>query len=163
AVSGVAKGIQWLSNINMVLAGNLAVGVFGGGPTNLLPHPNPPPLGRYLRGMAPNAARLGAPGRGRTRAWLALRTVLCRAAWISWTPFVGMFIARISRGRTIKQFVVGVLLIPSVVSLIWFAIFGGAAIDLQRTGTDLASASVEGQLFGLLHAMPLGGLLSVLA
>jgi choline-glycine betaine transporter len=74
-----------------------------------------------------------------------------------------MFIARISRGRTIKQFVVGVLLIPSLVSLIWFAIFGGAAIDLQRSGTDLASQSVEGQLFGLLHSMPLGGLLSVVA
>jgi choline-glycine betaine transporter len=74
-----------------------------------------------------------------------------------------MFIARISRGRTIKQFVVGVLLIPSLVSLIWFAVFGGAAINLQRSGTDLASASVEGQLFGLLHSMPLGGVLSVLA
>jgi choline-glycine betaine transporter len=74
-----------------------------------------------------------------------------------------MFIARISRGRTIKQFVVGVLLIPSLVSLIWFAIFGGAAIELQRSGTDLASASVEGQLFGLLHSLPLGGVLSVLA
>jgi choline-glycine betaine transporter len=74
-----------------------------------------------------------------------------------------MFIARISRGRTIKQFVVGVLLIPSVVSLVWFAIFGGAAINLQRSGTDLASANVEGQLFGLLHSMPLGGVLSVLA
>jgi choline-glycine betaine transporter len=90
-------------------------------------------------------------------------TVFYWAWWISWTPFVGMFIARISRGRTIKQFVVGVLLIPSFVSLIWFAVFGGAAINLQRSGTDLASADVEGQLFGLLHSLPLGGLLSVVA
>jgi choline-glycine betaine transporter len=74
-----------------------------------------------------------------------------------------MFIARISRGRSIKQFVVGVLLIPSVVSLLWFAIFGGAAIQAQRNGTDLASADTEGQLFGLLHSMPLGGLMSVIA
>jgi choline-glycine betaine transporter len=74
-----------------------------------------------------------------------------------------MFIARISRGRTIKQFVVGVLLIPSAVSLVWFAIFGGAAIQAQRSGTDLASASTEGQLFGLLHSLPLGGLLSIIA
>ncbi len=67
-----------------------------------------------------------------------------------------MFIARISRGRTIRQFIAGVVLIPSVVSLVWFAIFGGAAINLQRSGTDLASRSTEEQLFGLLDTMPLG-------
>ena len=62
------------------------------------------------------------------------------AWWLSWTPFVGMFIARISRGRTIRQFVTGVLLVPSLVSLVWFCIFGGAAIELQQTGTDIAGA-----------------------
>ena len=71
-----------------------------------------------------------------------------------------MFIARISRGRTIRQFVAGVLLIPSVVSLVWFAIFGGAAINLQRNGTDLAGAApTEGQLFGMLDTLPLGAVL----
>jgi choline-glycine betaine transporter len=95
--------------------------------------------------------------------WLSGWTVFYWAWWISWTPFVGMFIARISRGRTIKQFVTGVILIPSAVSLVWFAIFGGAAIELQRTGTDLASLSTEAQLFGLLHSLPLGGVLSVIA
>jgi choline-glycine betaine transporter len=109
------------------------------------------------------AARTAATGGDATAEWLSGWTVFYWAWWISWTPFVGMFIARISRGRTIKQFVVGVLVIPSLVSLLWFAIFGGAAIDLQRGGTDLASASTEGQLFGLLHSMPLGGVLSVLA
>jgi choline-glycine betaine transporter len=113
--------------------------------------------------MAQMAARTAATGGDATAEWLSGWTVFYWAWWISWTPFVGMFIARISRGRTIKQFVVGVLLIPSLVSLIWFAVFGGAAINLQRSGTDLASASVEGQLFGLLHSMPLGGVLSVLA
>jgi choline-glycine betaine transporter len=74
-----------------------------------------------------------------------------------------MFIARISRGRTIRQFISGVILIPSAVSLLWFAIFGGTAIQLQRTGTDLASRPTEGQLFGLLDTMPLGAVLGVIA
>jgi choline/carnitine/betaine transport len=163
AVSGVAKGIQWLSNINMVLAGILALVVFVGGPTILILNLIPTAIGDYFGDMAQMAARTAATGGDATAKWLSSWTVFYWAWWISWTPFVGMFIARISRGRSIKQFVVGVLLIPSVVSLIWFAIFGGAAIDLQRSGTDIASAGVEGQLFGLLHSLPLGGLLSVIA
>jgi choline/carnitine/betaine transport len=163
AVSGVAKGIQWLSNINMVLAGILALVVFVAGPTILILNLVPTAIGDYFGNMAQMAARTAATGGDATAEWLSSWTVFYWAWWISWTPFVGMFIARISRGRTIKQFVVGVLLIPSFVSLIWFAIFGGAAIDLQRSGTDLAAANTEGELFGLLHSMPLGGLLSVLA
>jgi choline/carnitine/betaine transport len=163
AVSGIAKGIQWLSNINMVLAGILALFVFVAGPTILILNLIPTAIGDYFGNMAQMAARTAATGGDATAEWLSGWTVFYWAWWISWTPFVGMFIARISRGRTIKQFVVGVLLIPSAVSLIWFAVFGGAAINLQRSGTDLASASVEGQLFGLLHSMPLGGVLSVLA
>jgi choline/carnitine/betaine transport len=163
AVSGVAKGIQWLSNINMVLAGILALFVFVAGPTILILNLIPTAIGDYFGNMAQLAARTAATGGDATAEWLSSWTVFYWAWWISWTPFVGMFIARISRGRTIKQFVVGVLLIPSAVSLVWFAVFGGAAINLQRSGTDLASQSVEGQLFGLLHSMPLGGLLSVVA
>jgi choline-glycine betaine transporter len=72
-----------------------------------------------------------------------------------------MFIARISRGRTIRSFVAGVILVPSLVSLVWFAIFGGAASTLQRTGIDLASQSAEAQLFGVLEAYPLGAVLGV--
>jgi choline-glycine betaine transporter len=109
------------------------------------------------------AARTAATGGDGTAEWLSGWTVFYWAWWISWTPFVGMFIARISRGRTIRQFVVGVMLIPSAVSLIWFAIFGGAAIELQRSGTDLASQDLEGQLFGLLDSIPLGGVLSIIA
>jgi choline/carnitine/betaine transport len=163
AVSGVAKGIQWLSNINMVLAGILALFVFVAGPTILILNLVPTAIGDYFGNLAQMAARTEASGGDATADWLSGWTVFYWAWWISWTPFVGMFIARISRGRTIKQFVVGVLLIPSAVSLIWFAIFGGAAIQTQRGGTDLASLSVEGQLFGLLHSMPLGGILSIVA
>jgi choline-glycine betaine transporter len=108
------------------------------------------------------SARTGAEGAD-VNTWLQSWTIFYWAWWISWTPFVGMFIARISRGRTIKQFITGVILIPSTVSLIWFAIFGGAAIAQQQAGNDLASAGTEEQLFGLLQSFPLGSVLSVVA
>jgi len=163
AVTGIANGIQWLSNINMVLAGVLALVVFVAGPTILILNLIPTAIGDYFGDLADMAARTAATGGDGTAEWLAGWTVFYWAWWISWTPFVGMFIARISRGRSIKQFVVGVLLIPSAVSLLWFAIFGGAAINLQRSGTDLAGQSTEGQLFGLLNSMPLGAVLSIIA
>src|SRR5215207_1822285 len=93
------------------------------------------------------------------RGW----TVFYWAWWISWTPFVGVFIARISRGRTIRQFVTGVLLVPSVVTLMWFVIFGGAGIAAQRDGVDVAGrATSEGQLFGVLQQYPLATVMTVL-
>jgi choline/carnitine/betaine transport len=162
AVSGVAKGIQWLSNINMVLAAVLAFFVFVAGPTILILNLVPGAIGHYFADLASMAARTGADG-APTAEWLQSWTVFYWAWWISWTPFVGMFIARISRGRTIKQFITGVILIPSTVSLIWFAIFGGAAIAQQQAGNDLASAGTEEQLFGLLQSFPLGSVLSVVA
>jgi choline/carnitine/betaine transport len=162
AVTGVAKGIQFLSNVNMVLAAILAIFVFVAGPTILILNLLPTAIGDYFGNLAQMAARTAATGGDATAEWLAGWTVFYWAWWISWTPFVGMFIARISRGRTIRQFVAGVVLIPSVVSLLWFAIFGGAAINLQRSGTDLAARPTEGQLFGLLDAMPLGAVLGAI-
>ena len=167
AVTGVAKGIQLLSNVNMVLAGVLALVVFVAGPTILILNLLPTAIGEYFRQLAEMSARTAAAGGDAMGTWLSGWTIFYWAWWISWTPFVGMFIARISRGRTIKQFVVGVLLIPSAVSLVWFAIFGGTAISMQRQGTDLAARSVEEQLFGLLGSVlsvpPAGTVLSVLA
>jgi choline/carnitine/betaine transport len=132
AVSGVAKGIQWLSNINMVLALVLAAFVFVVGPTVLILNLVPGAIGDYVREFAEMSGRTGATGGDAMRDWLGGWTIFYWAWWISWTPFVGMFIARISRGRSIRQFVAGVILVPSVVSLVWFAIFGGAAISQQR-------------------------------
>ncbi len=163
AVSGVAKGIQWLSNINMVLAIGLAVFVFVVGPTVFILDLIPTALGSYFQDLAMMSARTDAAGGEAMATWLSGWTVFYWAWWLSWTPFVGMFIARISRGRTIRQFVTGVLLVPSLVSLVWFAIFGGAAIKAQQNGLDLGGAgSPEGQLFGLLDTMPLAGLTTVL-
>jgi choline/carnitine/betaine transport len=143
AVSGVAKGIQWLSNINMVLAFVLAAFVFVVGPTVLILNLVPGAIGDYVREFAEMSGRTGATGGEEMRGWLGSWTIFYWAWWISWTPFVGMFIARISRGRSIRQFVAGVILVPSVVSLFWFAIFGGAAIQTQREA--LAAQGVSSQ------------------
>ena len=143
AVSGVAKGIQWLSNINMVLALVLAVFVFVVGPTVFILNLVPTAVGSYFQDLAMMSARTDAAGGDAMQEWLSGWTIFYWAWWVSWTPFVGMFIARISRGRTIRQFVTGVLLVPSAVSLVWFAIFGGAGIDMQRGGTDLAGPATR--------------------
>ncbi len=162
AVSGVSRGIQWLSNINMVLALVLAVFVFVLGPTVLILNLLPTALGDYAANLAAMSAR-SAEGGADTEKWLSSWTIFYWAWWISWTPFVGMFLARISRGRTIRQFVVGVILIPTTVSLIWFVVFGGAGIGQQRDGIDVfGTGEPESTLFGVLGNLPLAALSSLL-
>ena len=140
----------------------LALFVFIVGPTIFILNLIPTSIGSYFQDLAMMAARTGAEG-AETDAWLGSWTIFYWAWWISWTPFVGMFIARISRGRTIRQFVTGVLLVPSMVSLVWFCIFGGAAMDLQKNGTDIAGAATpESQLFNTLAEYPAATAASVL-
>jgi choline/carnitine/betaine transport len=162
AVSGVAKGIQYLSNINMVLALALALFLFVVGPTIFILNLVPTSVGSYLGDLPMMSARTAAEG-GETATWLQGWTVFYWAWWLSWTPFVGMFIARISRGRTIREFVGGVLLVPTLVSLVWFAVLGGSAINLQQKGTDIAGAGgLEEQLFTTLESFPFATLTSIL-
>lgn len=174
AVSGIERGIQALSNINMVLAVLLAVVVFVGGPTLFILNVIPSAVGDFVSELPAMASRTTASGDDSVAAWLSSWTVFYWAWWISWTPFVGMFIARISRGRTIREFVVGVLLVPSVVSLLWFSIFGGGAIGLQEraeaSGDEAAMLTrmVDGApdldfdlaLFGVLEALPVPALVT---
>ena len=163
AVSGMARGIQYLSNTNMVLALVLAVFVFVVGPTVLILNLVPSAIGSYFSDLGEMAARTEASGGDAMATWLRGWTVFYWAWWISWTPFVGMFIARISRGRTIRQFVTGVLLVPSAVSLVWFAVFGGAGIASQQSGSGLADeATPEGQLFAVVEQYPLASVATVL-
>lgn len=135
AVSGISRGIKWLSNTNMVLAGILALFVFVVGPTVFILNLLPTTIGGYAEQLAVMSARTEAAGGEEVADWLSGWTIFYWAWWVSWTPFVGMFIARISRGRTIRQFVTGVLVAPTLVSLVWFAIFGGLGIDLELGGT----------------------------
>ncbi|MET8862046.1 BCCT family transporter [Nonomuraea sp. NPDC004580] len=163
AVSGVEKGIQWLSNTNMLLAVALAVFVFVVGPTVLILNLLPTSVASYLGELAGLAGRTEATGGKEVAGWLSTWSVFYWAWWISWTPFVGMFIARISRGRTIRQFVGGVILVPSLVSLVWFAIFGGTAMSLEAEGAGLTrEATAEGRLFAVLNQFPLVGVTTVL-
>ncbi|MFC7329239.1 BCCT family transporter [Marinactinospora rubrisoli] len=163
AVSGIERGIQWLSNANMAMAALLLVFLLVTGPTVYILNMVPTTLGGYLQDFFGMAARTEASGGAGTAEWLSSWTVFYWAWWISWTPFVGLFIGKISRGRTIRQFVAGVILVPSAVSLVWFAILGGTAIDLQTSGIDLAGeASPEAQLFSLLQNFPWATVVSVL-
>ncbi|MEU2659985.1 BCCT family transporter [Streptomyces sp. NPDC007325] len=162
AVSGVEKGIQWLSNINMVLALLLAVFVFVAGPTIIVLDLLPTSIAAYIGDLPQLAGRTEATSGENIHDWLGSWTVFYWAWWISWTPFVGMFIARISRGRTIRQFIGGVILVPSAVSLVWFAIFGGTAMRLSEEGRLSDETTPEGQLFGLLQEFPLTGVMSLL-
>lgn len=175
AVSGIERGIQWLSNTNMVLALVLALIVFIGGPTLFILNVIPNAIGAFIRDLPEMASRTAASTDGTMADWLSSWTVFYWAWWVSWTPFVGLFIARISRGRSIRQFVTGVLLVPSTVTLLWFAIFGGGAIGLQeraqRSGdsSQALASIVDGApdinfdlvLFDLLEKLPVPGWVAV--
>jgi glycine betaine transporter len=161
AVSGVERGIQWLSNFNMVLAVLLVLFILIAGPTVFIFDTLIGATGDYLGGLLGRSFRTGAFG---GEEWLGSWTIFYWVWWISWTPFVGTFLARISKGRTIRQFVIGVLLVPSGVSFVWFAILGGSAIDLQLSGAanlTQAVAEPEVALFTLLEEFPISGFTSV--
>ena len=161
AMSGVGKGIQYLSNTNMVLAAILAIFVFVVGPTLAVLNLIPGTVGAYLADFFDMASRTATNSDGE---WLSSWTIFYWSWWISWSPFVGMFLARISRGRTIREFCLGVLFVPAGVSIIWFAIFGGTAITMEREGESIwGDGSAETQLFNLLHNLPAGEIVGVVA
>ncbi|RSN66381.1 BCCT family transporter [Actinomadura sp. WAC 06369] len=162
AVSGVARGVQWLSNINMVLAIVLALFIFVVGPTVFMLQMIPTSVGVYIQDFGQMASRSGATGGEEMEDFLSNWTIFYWAWWISWAPFVGMFLARISRGRTIRQFVAGVIVVPSVVSLLWFSVFGGAAIRDQQNGNDpYGDGSPEAITFNVLGDLPWSGITAV--
>lgn len=148
AVSGVEKGIRRLSNLNIVLFSSLLLFVLVCGSTLELLNGFVQNLGDYLDGLVLKTFDLyvytGA-GAGKSEEWLGLWTLFYWAWWISWAPFVGMFIARISRGRSVRELVCGVLLIPLGFTLAWLSVFGNSALDLvmNHGATDLGKAALE--------------------
>lgn len=164
AMSGVSKGIQWLSNANMVVAAILAIFVFVFGPTVAQLNMLPTAVGSYLQNFFEMAARTAESSDGQAGEFLSSWTIFYWAWWISWSPFVGTFLARISRGRTVREFCLGVMLVPAGLSTAWFAIFGATAIKMEQAGESIVGdGSNEEQLFNLLHSLPGGYVMGVFA
>ncbi|WP_353945666.1 BCCT family transporter [Streptomyces sp. HUAS MG91] len=164
AFSGLHKGVKWLSTANLVLAACLMLFVFVLGPTVYILDVIPASVGGYLHELLPMASRTGA---FTDRSWLGAWTIFYWAWWLSWAPFVGTFIARISRGRLVREFLIGVLLVPSGATVVWFCVMGGTGIRLDATGRVDMSAKVsegaEASLFAMLDALPLGTITSWVA
>ncbi|MBM7819237.1 choline/glycine/proline betaine transport protein [Cellulosimicrobium cellulans] len=164
-VSGLGKGIKWLSNGNMILAGVVLVLVLALGPTLFLLREWVQSLGYYVQNIVrlsfDTTAFQGEAG----LEWQSSWTIFYWGWWISWAPFVGVFIARISRGRTVREFVLGTLLVPTVVTTLWFSVFGGSALyrELTEPGSMLVDSAVDTDttLFQLFDGLPLGNVLSV--
>jgi choline/carnitine/betaine transport len=138
AVSGVARGIKWLSNVNMVLAIGLALFFFIVGPTAFLANMIPGVIVDYVGSMPDMLSANMGEGEEMT-SFLSSWTTFYWAWWVSWSPFVGVFVAKISRGRTIRQFILGVLFIPSTIIILAFTILGGTSIWLQREHGQIAA------------------------
>ena len=163
AWSGLSKGIKYLSNTNLVVAVILLALVVILGPTLLIFNMFTETFGGYLSNLVEMSMRTAPLDDGR-RAWLDGWTIFYWAWWISWAPFVSMFIARVSRGRTIREFLVGVLIAPTILGAFWFAAFGSTAIDIQMGGKiDLSQFSTELTIFEMFDAMPWSLILSVAA
>jgi glycine betaine transporter len=167
AVTGIEKGVQFLSNANAIAAVVLVFFLFVVGPTVFILSTFTEGMGAYLTQLPTMSGRTGAFDADQA-AWLNGWTIFYWAWWVSWTPFVGMFIARISKGRTIRQFVAYVIVVPSLVSFVWFSILGGAAFDLQLNqgldlGKTLADEGTESILFTVLRDYPLASITVVLA
>lgn len=163
AVSGVKRGIRRLSNLNMALTGALGLFVLIAGPTIFLLNLFPTSLFAFFEQLGMMLSR--SPNQGSDAAeFLSSWTTYYWAWWVSWTPFVGMFIAKISRGRTLREFVTTVVLVPSAIVIAWFVVYGGTAIYMGLNGEDLQSGgSGEEVLFNLLQRLPFGMITSIVA
>lgn len=163
ALTGLGKGIKILSNTNMILAFVLFLIVFIMGNTVFILNLFTDTIGSYLQNLVRMSFRI-APLNGKNRQWIDAWTIFYWAWWIAWSPFVGIFIARISKGRTIREFITFVLFIPSVIGFLWFSVFGGNAMYLEHKGLGTISTfATEETLFALLEHYPLSALLSLLA
>lgn len=160
AWSGLGRGIKYLSTINMWLATFLIVLLFIVGPTIYILNMFTTSVGKYISHITEMSFDL-KPTNPEHQGWLHEWTIFYWAWWISWSPFVGMFIARVSKGRTIRQFVAGVLLAPTLVTIIFFAAFGTSALHIEQNGfAKLSELATETVTFGMFEHYPLGSFLS---
>ncbi|GEN25917.1 BCCT family transporter [Halomonas cupida] len=157
-VMGVEKGVQRLSQINMVLAFLLLAFVIVVGPTLAIATGFFQNLLNYAKELPALSNPFGREDANFSQGW----TAFYWAWWISWSPFVGMFIARVSRGRTVREFLIAVLLVPTLVSVLWMTSFGGTAIDqfISNGFTGVQDAALELKLFAMLGQLPLASITS---
>lgn len=159
---GIDGGVKVISNINMIVAFLLLILVALIGYAIVLGN-----VGTTLMAYAENFFALSNPHGREDEAWFQGWTVFYWAWWISWSPFVGMFIARVSRGRTVREFMTAVLLVPTLVTTLWMATFGGMAIDqvVNNIGTlgSEGLTDVSLAMFQMFDVLPLGSMLSVIA
>lgn len=164
ASTGLDKGIKILSNVNIGVAGLLLLFVVIFGPTLFLAESFVTTLGGYISNLIPMSLSLTP---FTDSDWLGKNTIFFWAWHISWAPFMGLFIARISKGRTIRQFMTGALLVPSLIAIVWFTAFGGTALDLEINGPGglarLVTTDVELALFATLEGLPFSAITSTIA
>ncbi|WP_047154902.1 glycine betaine uptake BCCT transporter [Aneurinibacillus tyrosinisolvens] len=164
ATTGLDRGIKYLSNANLLIAVALLLLTMFLGPTSFLFDIFTSTLGSYLQNLMSMSLRMTPFTDSK---WISGWTLFYWAWWIAWAPFVGTFIARVSKGRTIREFVLGVMLIPSLFSFVWFAVFGGTALHMEIFEgiklSQVAEKDVTLTLFEMLENLPMGMLLSVVA
>lgn len=159
AVSGIDKGIKILSDVNIIICAALMVLLLLVGPTVLILNAFTNGMGQYITGLISESLRINTFG---DNSWVNAWRIFYWAWWIAWAPFVGMFIARISKGRTIREFIVGVTIVPALGSCLWFSIFGATSISF---GSELAAKAIEvteTAYFVIMDQMPLGTIISVI-
>ncbi|WP_417218067.1 BCCT family transporter [Arthrobacter sp.] len=162
ALSGVNRGIKYISQFTMGLSVALAIYVFIAGPTNFISNIFFRAVGQYASDFV--ATSLITPSTADDLQWMQWWTYFMMAWWLSWGAFVGVFLAKISRGRTVRQFVAGVLGVPSLVFFAWFTIFGGTSIHMEMGGADIAAKTDENlnnAFFAMLEGLPLLQITSV--
>ena len=164
-VSGLKNGIRRLSMANIGLTGVILVFILITGPTVYLLDLFVSSLGYYLQKLPETSFYLPP---GQSDGWQANWTLFYWSWWISWSPFVGVFVARISRGRTVREFLTAALLVPSLVGFFWFSVVGGTGLDMEINGTAeiLAAAEDEAKgssLYAVLAELPFSQITTVLA
>ncbi|MFZ5969511.1 MAG: glycine betaine uptake BCCT transporter [Bacillota bacterium] len=160
AVTGLDKGIKFLSNLNLSIAGILTVLAFLIGPTVMIINALTNATGMYFGDFIRDSFMIEVFGDSQ---WFGWWTIFYWAWWIAWAPFVGTFIARISKGRTIREFVVGVLLVPAFGSFLWFAVFGTMGINLGMEVAAEAIKSTPTAFFVVMSHYPMGSIISFVA
>ncbi len=164
AVSGIDKGIKLLGDINLYLAFGILILSFVFGPTLKIVNVFTNGLGQYINSFIADSLHVEAFG---DNSWTNGWTIFYWAWWIAWAPFVGTFIARISKGRTIKEFIGGVIFAPAIVSIVWFSVFGAMGLNLSETigveGLAAAAKNPSTALFFVFSNYSLGKVLSFIA